>query len=122
MFFISKSSPDHISAIIFPSNTHFQNSNIHPLLNENFQGHHCQEFEVGRHVRLILLNNREPLLHMKDFECFDFFLGVRTEFNFVNFKLFENFHISGFPWCSTREDHSIDVSITNVGLILTKLR
>ena len=34
----------------------------------------------------------------------------------------ENFHISGFPWCSTREDHSIDVSITNVGLILTKLR
>ena len=26
-----------------------------------------------------------------------------------------------FPWCSTREDLSIDVSITNVGLILTKL-
>ena len=37
--------------------------------------------------------------------------------NFLN-----KFHISGFPWCSTREDHSIDVSITNVGLILTKLR
>ena len=34
----------------------------------------------------------------------------------------KNFHISGFPWCSTRQDHSIDVSITNVGLILTKLR
>ena len=34
----------------------------------------------------------------------------------------KNFHISGFPWCSTREDHSIDVSITNVRLILTKLR
>ena len=32
------------------------------------------------------------------------------------------FHISGFPWCSTREDLSIDVSITNVGLMLTKLR
>ena len=31
-------------------------------------------------------------------------------------------HIFGFPWCITREDHSIDVSITNVGLILTKLR
>ena len=31
-------------------------------------------------------------------------------------------HISGFPWCSTREDLSIDISITNVGLILTKLR
>ena len=34
----------------------------------------------------------------------------------------KKFHISGLPWCSTREDHSIDVSITNVGLILTKLR
>ena len=30
--------------------------------------------------------------------------------------------ISMFPCCSTREDLSIDVSITNVGLILTKLR
>ena len=30
--------------------------------------------------------------------------------------------IFGLPWCSTREDLSIDVSITNVGLILTKLR
>ena len=46
-------------------------------------------------------------------------LGVRTEFNFVKFKIV---HISGFPCCSTREHHSIDVSITNVGLILTKLR
>ena len=27
----------------------------------------------------------------------------------------------GFPCCSTREDLSINVSITNVGLILTKL-
>ena len=30
--------------------------------------------------------------------------------------------ILGFPWCSTREDLSIDVSITTVGLTLTKLR
>ena len=45
-------------------------------------------------------------------------LGIRTK----NFELFEKIHISGFPWCSTREDLSIDVSITNVGLILTKLR
>ena len=40
-----------------------------------------------------------------------------------NFKLFwKKNHIFGFPWCSIREDHSIDVSKTNVGLILTKLR
>ena len=32
------------------------------------------------------------------------------------------FHISGFSFCSTCEDLSIDVSITNVELILTKLR
>ena len=98
------------------------------------------------------------------------FLGVRTEFNFVDFQLFEKnshfwvsmkkyswrpFHwcinyycrtdideakvisairqkskfklfwkkrILGIPWCSIREDLSIDVSITNVGLTLTKLR
>ena len=31
-------------------------------------------------------------------------------------------HIFGFSWCSTREDLSIDESITNVGLISTKLR
>ena len=42
---------------------------------------------------------------------------------FSQFRTFlKNFHISGFPWCSTREDLSIDVSITNVGLRLTKLR
>ena len=39
-----------------------------------------------------------------------------------NFELFKkNIQILGFSWCSTREDLSIDVSITNVGLILTKL-
>ena len=40
-----------------------------------------------------------------------------------NFELFwKKNQIFGFPWCSTREDLPIDVSITNVGLILTKLR
>ena len=40
-----------------------------------------------------------------------------------NFELFwKKIQIFGFPWCSTREDLSIDVSIANVGLILTKLR
>ena len=39
-----------------------------------------------------------------------------------NFELFwKKNPIFGFPWRSTREDLSIDVSITNVGLILTKL-
>ena len=41
-----------------------------------------------------------------------------------NFKLFwkKKNQILGFLWCSIRENLSIDVSITNVGLILTKLR
>ena len=40
-----------------------------------------------------------------------------------NFKIFwKKNQIFMFPCCSTREDLSIDVSITNVGLILTKLR
>ena len=39
-----------------------------------------------------------------------------------NFELFlKKIRIFEFPCCSTREDLSIDVSITNVGLILTKL-
>ena len=39
-----------------------------------------------------------------------------------NFELFwKQIKIFGFPWCSTREDLSINVSITNVGLILKKL-
>ena len=39
-----------------------------------------------------------------------------------NFELFwKKNQIFGFPWCSTREGLSIDVSITNVRLILTKL-
>ena len=40
-----------------------------------------------------------------------------------NFELFwKKIEFFRFPWCSTSEDLSIDVSITNVGLILTKLR
>ena len=46
------------------------------------------------------------------------FLGVRTKFNFELF--WKKNIIFGFPFCSTLEDLSIDVSITNVGLILTK--
>ena len=47
-------------------------------------------------------------------------LRQKSKFEFRTF-LKKN-QIFGFPWCSTREDLSIDVSITNVGLILTKLR
>ena len=46
--------------------------------------------------------------------------GQNSISSILNFL--KKIHISGFPWCSTREDHSIDVSITNVELIVTKLR
>ena len=46
-------------------------------------------------------------------------LRQKSKFEFRTLK--KNL-IFWFPWCSTREDLSIDVSITNVGLILTKLR
>ena len=48
-------------------------------------------------------------------------LCQKSKFEFRTFLKKKN-QIFGFPWCSIREDHSIDVSITNVGLILTKLR
>ena len=38
-----------------------------------------------------------------------------------NFRTFKKIQIFGFPWCSTSENLSIDVSITIVGLILTKI-
>ena len=46
-------------------------------------------------------------------------LQHKSKLNFVS-NLFEENQILGFPCYSTREDLSIDVSITNVGLILTK--
>ena len=46
--------------------------------------------------------------------------GQNSISSISNFKKKNN--IFGFPWRSTREDLSIDASITNVGLILTKLR
>ena len=42
-----------------------------------------------------------------------------SKFEFQTFL--EKIQILGFPWYSTREGLSIDVSISNVGLILTKL-
>ena len=44
----------------------------------------------------------------------------KSKFYFEHFL--KEIQIYGFSCCSTREDLSIDVSITNVGLILTKLR
>ena len=50
-----------------------------------------------------------------------FQLFVKSKIRISNF--FEKkIQILGFPSCSTRDDLSIDVLITNVGLILTKLR
>ena len=43
-----------------------------------------------------------------------------TNFPRICYLNFLKFTFFGFPWCSTREDLSIDVSITNVGLILKK--
>ena len=45
----------------------------------------------------------------------------RKNFSVLLLPYFYEIHIFGFPCCGTFEDISIDVSITNVGLILTKL-
>ena len=47
--------------------------------------------------------------------------AVRQKLKFEFRTLWKKIQILGFPCCSTREDFSIDVSITNVGLTLTKL-
>ena len=48
--------------------------------------------------------------------------ALRQKSKFEFRTILRKIQIFGFPWCNTREDLSIDVSITNVGLILTKLR
>ena len=48
--------------------------------------------------------------------------ALRQKSNFEFQTFLKKIKIFGFPLCSTREDLSIDASITNVGLILTKLR
>ena len=48
--------------------------------------------------------------------------SLRQKSNFEFRTLKKKIQIFGFPWFSTRKDLSIDVSITNVGLILTILR
>ena len=45
-----------------------------------------------------------------------------TSQNLISNFFEEKIQIFGFLCCNAREDISIDVSITNVGLILTKLR
>ena len=47
---------------------------------------------------------------------------LRHKSNFEFRTFLEFFQVFGFPCCSTHEDLSIDISITNEGLILTKLR
>ena len=47
-------------------------------------------------------------------------LSQKSKFKFRT--SFKKNQIFGFPWCSTSENLSIDVSITNLGQILTKLR
>ena len=48
-------------------------------------------------------------------------LRHKSKFEFRTFLKIK-IQIFGLPWCSTCEDLSIDVSITNVGLISTKAR
>ena len=76
-------------------------------------------------VKLIRWGGRAPEVHCyatpiyNPVKCrlMDEFSVHETKFTFFFYEI----HIFGFPCCSTREDLSINVSITNVGLILTKL-
>ena len=68
-------------------------------------------------VSISITNVRVILTKLRWFQLF----SHKSKFKFRTFL--KKIHIcGGFPCCSTREDLSIDVSITIVGLILTKLR
>ena len=63
-------------------------------------------------------------VHVETYLNVDFSSSAQVKIQVkFNFELFwKKNQIFWFPCCSTREDLSIDASITNVGLILTKLR
>ena len=75
-------------------------------------------FDVLRKIKKIKTLNCKLLSLIKTFWRSKRALPGKTHYSLGGF----GDQIFGFPWCSTREDHSIDVSITIVGLILTKLR
>ena len=57
-------------------------------------------------------------MHVETYLIVDISSSAQVKIRISNF-LKQN-QIFGFPWCSTREDFSIDVPIANVGLISTK--
>ena len=92
-----------------------QNSNLELFKNLIF-GFPCCSTREDLSIDVSITNVGLILTKLRWFQLF-----VKSQNS--NFELFwKKNQIFGFPWCSTREDLSIDVSITNVGLILTKLR
>ena len=111
-----------ISSLWHKSNFNFElkkktsHNSISIFLNKIFMFPCCSTLEdlsidvIITNVGLILTKQRWFQLFVKSLKS--------------NFELFlkRKIQIIGFPCCSTREDLSIDVSNTNVGLIWTKLR
>ena len=92
-----------------------QNSISNFFLNQIFMFPCCSNLE-DLSIDISITNVRLILAKQRWFQLF-----VKSQNS--NFELFgKKSQIYGFPCCSTREDLSIDVSITNVGLIMTKLR
>ena len=85
---------------------------------------HRQNDQVTRHARL-KKKEREAKLDVdpqRDDDASPMSSYRCMSLSQVKIRISNFFQIFGFPWCSTRDSISIDVSITNVGLILTKLR
>ena len=76
------------------------------------------------HISIDVLITNEGLISSYRRSQGDFFSRGTDKIQFSQFQTFliKKNQLFGFPWCSTREDLSIDLSIIIVGVILTKLR
>ena len=85
------------------------------LWNSHF-GFSCCSTREDLYVDVSIINVGLVLTKLRWFQIF----ATSQNSNFWTLK--KKNQINRFLWCSTHEALSIDVSITNVGLILTKLR
>ena len=76
----------------------------------------------GSRYRCCFHGGRAPEVHCYATPIYKLGKCSRTNFFALLLPQFFEIHIFGFPCSCNHEDLSIDVSITNVALILTKLR
>ena len=101
---------------LFSTSQNISQNSISSFYEKNISfGFPCCSTREDLSIDLSITNVGLILTKLRWFQFFVISQNSNFEFFLVKIQIF------GFPGCSTRDELSIDVSITNVGLILTKL-